>query len=276
MRALGAAVLMAFPAAAHAQAWTRDQGSAYVNLSVTALGGDRAYDSTFETIEIVPYRQTTISFYGELGIVDRWLTAVLVSELYRQNELEGRGRTAGLGDMRLGLFSGILVQPFRLSAGLVVGVPTGDSSPQAGDEADAEARLIAASLPTGDGELDFEPQLLLGYSLGAAYFLASGGYAIKTRGYSDAVTYKFEAGVHLFERLRVTGRFFGVESLASSEEAAAGFAGLGDGVTHTSFGLELYARIVERFGISIAADTAVRARGIVAGTPIKLAVSWEN
>ena len=282
MRSLSAlvpALLLALPAAARAQAWTRDQGAAYVNLSVTTLAGDRAYDARFRPIDIVPYRQTAVSLYAELGIVDRWLTAMVSGELYRVNELEDRGRTAGLGDLRAGVFSGLLVHPFRLSAGLVAGLPTGDPSPRAGGEADAEARLTAASLPTGDGELDLEPKLLFGYSFGAVYVTADVGLAIRSRGFSDALAYRIEVGARpppgLFDRFLLIGRLHGLESFASSEEAAAGFSGLGDGVTHTSLGLELHGRIVDRLGVSIGADTAVRARGVVAGVPIKLAVSWE-
>jgi hypothetical protein len=258
------------------QAWTRDQGSAYFNLSLTTFGGDRAYSAEFQAIDIVPYRQTSLGFYGEVGLIDRWLTASLSSEVLRHNRLQNRGSTFGLGDTRLGFWTGVVTEPVRISLGFVTGLPTGDPRPDAGAGADRDALLIAASLPTGDGEWDFSPRVALGWSFsGGNYLLAETGYALRTQNFADAIDYRLEVGVRFFERFLLIGKFYGTESFASTATVQDGFSGLGNGVTHTSFGAAIHARLINRFGVSIGADTAVRARGIVAATPLRFGVSWE-
>src|SRR5213075_1399548 len=106
-------------------------------------------------IPIIPYSKQLIGLYGELGIVDRWLTLSADATLFRFNRLEDQGSTRGLGDLRIGAWTGLIESPLRLSAGFLVGIPTGDASPRPGaSSADPEAQLIARSLPTGDGEWD--------------------------------------------------------------------------------------------------------------------------
>lgn len=279
---------------AYGQAWTRDAGHFYLNASVTSLSGGRLFSAEFDRQDLpFKYSQTVVGLYGEIGLVDRWLTFTFSSELYRVNQLEDQGRTAGLGDTRLGLFSGILTAPFRLTVGLVVGVPTGDNEPGAGDGADGDAVQIARSLPTGDGEWDVEPQIIAGYSFGGDvwplkhYMTGTLGYSVRTAStinnirtsFADAITYKFEVGTQIpytfIDRFWFIARFYGTESFASNQEAAAGAAGLGNGVTFTSIGLEVAARIYEGLGASFKVDTAFRARSIIAAVPFQFALSYQ-
>ncbi|MCB9653400.1 MAG: hypothetical protein H6729_04610 [Deltaproteobacteria bacterium] len=276
--------------AAKAQAWTRAQGHAYLQLSLTHLAGDRLYGSDFEVAPIAStYAQTLVSFYGEVGVIDRWLTAMIDAELFRRNVLEGQGSTQGLGDLKFGLFSGIVQEgAFRLSVGAVLGVPTGDDAPTPdGTNIDADARLIARSLPTGDGEVDLRFVVATGYALAPRdgwpvhhYVSASAGYWTRTRGFSDAMTYDLELGSRVdaafLERFWWVIRLQGVESFAGAEDAQAGFAGLGDGVTYTSLGFKTLFRVVDGVTASVGVDTAVRARSIIAAVPIRggLAYDW--
>lgn len=280
---LGASVA---PLPAVAQAWTRDQGQGYVNVSYTFLSADRVYGPDFIARDIRRYRQNILGFYGEIGVVDRWLTAVVNAEIFRRSELADQGSTRGFGDMRVGLWSGLVTDPLRLSLGVTVGLPTGDPEPDAGAGGDAESQAIAASLPTGDGEWDFEPRVSAGVSFGggeewpiAHYAIAEIGYAVRTEGFSDAFAYKLEVGSRIpsevLDRFTLVLRFFGTESFASQEEAASGFGGLGNGLTYTSLGAALIARIYANVGAMIGIETALRARSIVAAPPIRVALSYE-
>lgn len=295
---------------AFAQAWTRDAGHAYTELNLRHLASNKLYGRDFEIVEIpTEYQQLSLGFYGEVGVVDRWLMATISAELYRQNRLAEQGSTAGLGDLRLGVWSGLIVAPIRVSTGVVVGLPTGDPMPDAGKGADADAMLIAASLPTGDGEFDLEPRVAVGTSFGGPgsawplshYAVAELGYAIRTEGIHDAVTYKLELGsrvpLDVLDRILLIVRLTGTESflprrgggletrgapdmsdaLGESDASVSGLgpaAGMGDGVTFTSIGAELLLRIHEGLGLAVGVDTAFRARGLVAAKPFKLSLSY--
>jgi len=285
-----AVLLMALgPAStASAQAWTKDAGTGYVNLSLSLLAGDRVFGTDFESREIAStYRQTSVGLYAEYGVVDRWLTLTANAELYRRNALDDQGATQGLGDFRLGLWSGLVTAPFRVTAGLLVGLPTGDSQPSAGAGADSDAELIANSLPTGDGEWDFEPTVIVGHSFGAGgsgwplrhFATLRAGYWARTKGFTDAVTYQAELGTQVplpfADRFWLILRLRGVESLAGQGAVQSGFAGLGDGVTYTAIAGELQGRIWRGLAASVSYDTSFRARGIIAAAPIKFALSWQ-
>ena len=274
------------PAAAQAQ-WTRDLGSGYVNLTVSGLSGSQQYDADFNRVELPStYSQIILSLYGEVGLIDRWLTLMVSSELLRRSQLSDQGATLGLGDTEVGLFTGLIADPVRLTFGVEVGLPTGDHEPSAGDAADPQAHEIARSLPTGDGEFDFEPRVLFGYSFGGDvwplrhYLSASIGYAIRTsaeiggerQSFADAITYHFELGTKLplpvLDRIWLALKLYGIESFASPEEAARGASGLGNGVTYTAFEIGLHAEIWAGFGVLLKASTAFRARSIASAIPI--------
>ena len=271
---------------ASAQAWTRDQGEGYVNVSVSALSGDQLFSSDGDRLTIGrTYSQTIVNLYGELGLIDRWLTFTVSSELYRRNALEDLAATQGLGDLQLGLWSGIIEAPIRLTFGVIVGLPTGDDFPGAGDGADLEAEQAANSLPTGDGEVDFTPTIVFGHSFGnwrywplRHFVTARAGYWIRTRGFSDAFTYQLELGtqvarVPVLDRLWFIARLRGVESFSGPSDN--GFAGLGDGITFTSVSGELFGRIYEGLGAAVSFDAAFRAKGIIGAAPIRFTLSYE-
>jgi len=283
--------LFVLPASAFAQAWTRDQGHFYTNLSYTRISGAGHYD--FNGVkrlfpEPSKYVQNTLGLYGEFGLVDRWLTATLSSELLRNNILTEQGETMGFGDMNVGLWSGVITKPFRLSLGVNVGLPTGDPLPEdRGDGANDNSSSVANSLPTGDGELDFTPGVAFGYSFGGAnstwplvhYLVIKGGYQIRTKeNLKPSVSYKVELGSKLpggmLERFWLITRFFGLEGLSLSEDSTGSIGGTGN-FTHTTLGLELFSRLGSGFGVSASTDLAVRAKGIVAGIPLKVALSYE-
>lgn len=284
---------------AQAGPWTRDRGSAFFSLAYSRIAADRLFGADFRIQPLgASYEQHALQAYAELGLVERYLTMSFESQLFRYNTLVNQGATYGLGDMRLGFWSGLVTKPLRLSAAFLIGVPSGDPAPLA--SGDDEAQLIARSLPTGDGEVDFEPRLSLGYSFGGVrrwplqhYLVVEAGYWIRTQGrsrdpqgrfvstdFADAFTYRGELGTKLpfrfVDRFWIILRLAGVESFAS--DLAASFTcatGLGNGVTYNAYGFEIAARIVRGLGANFGVDSAFRARCVAAGANLKAGLTYE-
>lgn len=283
---LTALVVLILPTLAEAGAWTRAPGSFYANLSYGRISSGTYFAPNFEQVPIRRYTQHTLGFYGEAGVIERWLTVSLDAQLYRRNSLAQLGTTDGLSDAQLGFWTGLLRSPpFHLSLGVLVGLPLGDPFPKAGPGADAEAAQIAASLPTGDGEVDVESRLALGTSFGGGrwplrHFLSlQVGYWLRTQGFADAFTYAFQLGFQFpwtfINRFWFIFRFHGVESFASNEEAAQNPTGLGNGVTYTSYGFQALARLWKGVSVGVGIDSALRARSVAAGANLRVLVSFE-
>lgn len=276
-------------ASVEAGPWTRDPGHFYVNLSYQYMSTRRIYGADFSAQDLgATYTQHQANFYGEVGMIQRWLTATIEATAFRHNELVGQGYTQGMGDMRFGFWTGLVERPFRLTAAFLAGLPSGDPKPSAGPLADPEATLIANSLPTGDGETDFEGRLSFGYSFGKArrwplehYVVAEAGYWLRTKGFFDAFTYKAELGTKLpfrfVERFWLIFRFFGQESFVTAQESPASFSGsgLGNGVTLNAYGVELAGRIAAGLGFNIGVDGAFRARLVPATPNLKVGLSYQ-
>ena len=289
------------PLDADAGPWTRSRGNTYLQLSYSRIAAAHIFSPDFSVQPLgASYQQHALGAYAEVGLIDRWLTASFEGQLFRYNLLVDQGATYGLGDMRLGFWSGLIEKPLRLSAALLLGVPSGDPAPSAGAGADDEATLIARTLPTGDGEPDVELRLSLGYSFGRArrwplehYLVAEAGYWFRTRGrsrdlmdrvvfsdFADAFTYRAELGTKLpfrfLDRFWFIFRMAGVESFASSVDASRTCAtGLGHGVTFNAYGFEVAARVYKGLGVSLGIDSAFRARCVAAGVNLKTGVSVE-
>lgn len=295
---------------AHANPWTRDAGKFYLNLNFSMITAGGLYAPDFQNHGLPDvdgdgkaevYQQLTLGFYAEVGVIDRWLMMTVDGTLMRRSELQKQGATLGLGDMRLGLWSGLLTSPLRLSVGVLVGLPTGDPSPEAGPvpgasaDAQALADLIAKSLPTGDGEVDLEFAIALGHSFGGGesfwpvkhYAVAQLGFWLRTtpRGNAnatdlpEALNWKLEVGANLpwtfIDRFWFIGRVFGSQAFASSEEIGMSASGLGTTV-HSSFAVEVFGRIWRGLGASFALSGAFRAAGLPAGLNLRFALSYER
>jgi len=295
-----AGILLSVSGRVEANPWTRDAGHGYVNVNYATLGGDSFFGKLGEPAQPITYdyRQHTIGLYGEFGLIDRFLTGVIDSTLYRQSGLATRGYTQGMGDLRLGLWSAVPLNmlfptarlvtpsgPLHLAVGIVQGLPTGDAQPSVSSEATDGAAEIAAVLPTGDGEWDTEFALAIGHAFRPVsawpfehYSLLRLGYWLRTKGFADAFNWQVELGTRLpmpiVERFTLIVRFFGSESFLDGAPMNGGI-GLGNGVSYRSWGIELFGRIWKGLGASAAFNGAFAAQGIIAGALVKGALSYE-
>ena len=277
---LGSIGSLAAPAGLRAQAWTRAQGAGFAALSYRSITANAfmAPDGTKRELPTT-FRQHSIGFYGEVGIIDRYLTLSVDGEPFRYAQLDEQGATYGLGDLRVGAFTGVLVAPFHLALGAQLGLPSGDPRPN-GPPGDVEAQQVARSLPTGDGEWDVNLRAVAGHSFGntgnyplSHWVVGDVGYWVRTRGFFDAITYRAEIGTKIarevWDRFALILRIAGVQSFAG-KNAGAGFIGLGDGVSYTSWSVDLMATIHPQFGIIIGVDGAFRGMSVPAAPAYKM------
>lgn len=299
-RTLLALALVAFMSApsstADAQAWIRDPGHSYAQLSYRLIRADKLYGPRGDIVDINPYRQHAIGFYGEVGVVERWLMINAGGDLLRRSVLVDQGATTGLGDLRIGAWTGLVTRPFRLSFGVEVGLPTGDPAPRASSP---ETQPVADVLPTGDGEWDVHLRLAAGHGFGyrrtQQYVTGDVGYWIRTTPrrapasigdaapIRDQVTFRLETGWKVdrpvWDRFWLIARVTGViiaQDRAASDAAVARFAGLGDGVEYVSFGLELATHLGAGVHLSFGMDGAFHARNLPAAPQWKLGLAWER
>jgi hypothetical protein len=296
--ALAALALVSTSNRAHAQAWIRDPGHTYAQLSYRVIRADRLYSPSGDVIDIRPYRQHAIGFYGEVGVLDRWLMVNASGDLLRRQVLVDQGATTGLGDLRLGLWSGLLEAPFRLALGVEVGLPTGDPAPRV-DSDDAATQAIADVLPTGDGEVDVHVRLAAGHGFGyrrtQQYVTGDVGYWIRNTprdapeslggasAIRDQLSFRLETGWKIdrpvLDRFWIVTRVVGllvVQDRSASSASVARFAGLGDGVEYVSFGLELAAHLGAGVNLSFGVDGAFHAQNVPAAAQWKVGLSWER
>ena len=271
------------PSRADAQAWIRDPGSFYANLSYRYLPANQLFGADGNTVDSADFAQHTVGFYGEVGIIERWLMVTLESELFRRNVLLDQGAVTGLGDTQISAWTGVLVEPFRLSFGASLGIPTGDSSPDADGDQDEIARGVAAVLPTGDGEVDVTLQFAAGHGFrigDAVDMFAQGllGYAIRTQGFTDQIVYRAEVGVRPvaegFNRILLILRVHG-RALLGDAANTTGVAGVGDGVSYAAFGPELVVRVWEGLSLGAGVDSAFAATNVPAGLNWKFSLAYE-
>lgn len=281
--AIAAFFALSLPSLALAQAWIPSPGDGYLELSYRQISGSSFYDDDGETRELAStYTQQAVGLYGEFGVIERWLQITAQGELFRRNELEDQGATSGLGDLRLGAWTGLLQGGHNLSLGLQFGLPTGDDDPGEGID-DPNQRIIASTLPTGDGNFDLTPTLAYGTSFGGGswplrhYFTAVVGYLLRTGDAGDSLEWRAELGIQapypVVERAWFVVALIGLKPL--SDTSGAGFTGVGDAVTFTSFSVGLNVAVWRGLGVMFRFEGAPRARNIIAAPPIKFGLFWD-
>jgi hypothetical protein len=271
----GALLLGAAAPPAWAGAWTRDQGHGYVSTSYAHIGADSVFTGDGTTAPIALYEQSGWNFYGELGLISRWLTATVQSTLVRDNAQAGE-HTTGMGDWRFGAWTGLVERPVRLSLGATVTVPLGSPTPR---------DVQPGRLPLGSGELALDLRAALGWSWPGGprwplrhYFTVEAGYW-RRQLHRDAFVYGVEVGVQLpwrvVERVWLVGRLIGVESFATAAQATASPTGLDDGFSVVAPGFEAVARLWRGLMVGAGFETALRARAVAAGKQVHATVSWQ-
>jgi hypothetical protein len=273
--AVAGALGVAFAAAAHAGPWTRDAGTGYVATGWSRIAATGVFTGDGSVAPIARYEQNAWNLYGEVGLISRWLTATIESTLVRDN-VQSDAHTTGIGDWRLGAWSGLVTRPVRLAVGATVTVPLADPTPR---------DVQPGRTPLGSGELALDLRASFGWSWPGGprwplrhYVLVEAGYW-RRQIYADAFVYRAEVGVQLpwrvIERVWLIGRVIGVESFASDGRATADPTGLDDGFTVVAPGFEGAVRLWRGLAVSAGFETALRARAVAAGVQVHSSVSYQ-
>jgi len=280
---VGFAILMS-ASSAGAGAWTQKAGEGELIGSYLHLSATKLYGPDYRVVDLpAHYEQHVWATYVEIGAVTRWLTVTLESTLYRYNDFSSNGHTSGPGDAKIGLWTGLVVRPFRLSLGLLVGQPFGSPAPSSGLGPDASDRARARLLPTGDGEYDFELRVALGKSFGGwrrwplqHYVVAEVGYWARTAGFGQAFTYRVELGINLpwkiIDRAWFVFRLLGTESLTANADVLPTPTGIGNGVAFLTVGGEINVKVALGAGIGLGLDAPVHGRAVAAAPQVKLSL----
>ncbi|HJZ87038.1 MAG TPA: hypothetical protein VKN99_17820 [Polyangia bacterium] len=288
LRGLTCALLLASaPGVAAASPWTRDAGGLYLNLSYARIAASSYFGPNGGKPAIgADYTQQTLGLYAEIGLQERWLTALCDWQLVRSASLSDGPSAAGVGDLRLGAASGLLVAPFRLTATLLLGLPVGDPAPGVGGD-----------LATGGGDLTLEAHLAAGHSLVLGpvglYGILDAGFRKRglasrdgtmptpaTTRYADELLYLAELGAQIrkpgFDRVWLAVRSNGLDSLAADRDIVDGYSGLRPGTRYTGLGIALDARVVATWHVGGEVDSALDARLVPAGAALKLYLAFER
>jgi hypothetical protein len=261
-RTLDLMILLSALAAAQS-GWTRVQGTGYARFSVSTLGSSSFYTPFGNEISSAKYRDVTASFYGEYGMSDDW-TAVVNFPFLRNHRLETTGSLTAVGDANVGFRRRLLRGRTPVALAVDFGLPIGDSQGivPVKDLPDSDFRL-----PTGDGEFNTRVSLYASRSFHEGKTLVSGGggYNIRSRGYTDELSYSVNGGYRLFSRLWISGSLMGLEPARTPNlERAVGF-GVGEGVAFLGLGGEAQYRVTKRYGVSAGYYKPLRGKNLLAG-----------
>jgi hypothetical protein len=203
---LAVLLLIGLPGAVQAGAWTPKKGAAYHKFAVNHFSSDASFG--LQNPEQRNFSDTNIPYYFEHGITDS--LAVFGSAPYKRLSSE-RTENNGIGDIDLGVRYRLTQQgSLVLSTAWLLKLPY--AYPRYGD------------LSLGNGQVDAEGRLLLGYGLGPyGYLGAELGYRYRAGAPADEFRYLLEYGFNATEKLYLRAKYDGIvgQKNSSSPNTAA-------------------------------------------------------
>ena len=202
-----AALIIVVAEAGLGGAWPRKARSGYLQLAFSTIGYEKVYDASAAKVPAPgTVRDNVLQLSAEYGLTDRLTVGLAVpfgflSAKDYVNPLLRTGTVpvvpsppadisaSGIGDLVVTAQLALLKQGGSvLSAGLLFGFPTGDTTNTEG-------------LWLGDGEFNVAPRVLYGLSLYPLpmYISADLGYNIRGQGYSDEIFGSLETGYGFLE-----------------------------------------------------------------------------
>ena len=192
--------------AAHAGAWTRDAGSVYAKASVELYGSNEYVDPRGIAVD-ASFHGEQIATYVEVGVVDDLQVTAQVplasgTSTFPVGNEEGHATSVRLGDLWIGLQTGVLEAPFRLAVAVDGKLPL-----YSNDSIGAGGGVYRAYFPLpGDGQIDLGAWLWGGGSVprtriwghvGAGYRYRSSWYVgwITDTDFSDGVPMRGQLGL---------------------------------------------------------------------------------
>ena len=254
--------------------WPQKKGKGYFKISEWWILFDEHFtDSGMRDPNVTTGIYNTF-VYTEYGLADR-LTGIINGALFSRNYMNNLVSLTtkevlvpgealnSIGDFELGLKYGLNSGGLPVSVSLYAGLPLG--STDGGTQ---------GNLQTGDGEFNQMIQFDVGsgFLIGgrtSAYMSAYLGFNNRTQGFSEEIRYGLEMGIQLApEKLWLTGRLYGVESLKNGSTAATTTSTsiFANNTEYSSFSLEANYYVNDRLGLSAGFASAFRGE-IIAAAP---------
>lgn len=246
-----------------AQAWTKPKGEGFYKFDYTLIQTNQVFDPGGK---IVPFRTLgnhTFSLYGERGITDKFTLQAYVPFFVRNVLNETKGAQSGvllepgiennnIGDIDIAFRYALPVGKLPVSATLLLGLPTGNSTQNSG-------------LFTGDGEFNQMIKLSTGVGSSKWWTQFGLGFNNRTKGFSDELRYDAEFGYKLLnDKLLTILKLSGIESFNNGTEGATSTGLFSNNVEYLSPGLEFLYFVKPKFGFTFRAAGAVKGQNVLA------------
>lgn len=228
--------------------WTKSKGSLFAKLDFSHLSASKYYTPSGNALTTSVFNQTSLNWYGEYGLSDRW-TLVSAMPLLRKNAFETSEAVYGIGDLRLEIKYRLL-KDFPVTLSIAPEFPTGRRNAFAASKSDP---LDKINLPTGDGEFNVWSTLAASQSFGKLYGTVYGAYNYRTQyeglDFRDLYQFGVEVGVNPLSGLWVNAKVRSQFSTGDSIYPELGFV-RGDATTYTLYSFEAFYKLNDRIGVS--------------------------
>lgn len=275
--ALAAAMLnLAIPERGEAGAWTQKKYHYYMRVTASVFESEHFFDKDAQRM---PYgdggrfRDVSLHAYWEYGLspLVTFVGSIPYKTLaYRSPTLERQ--TNGAGDLYFGV-------RYLLSDRGVVSSLQGALKVNTGYETDLS--ILDQAPPLGDGQTDFELNLLLGNSIFnyVAYYNFEAGYRVRAGVPADEVPFALEAGVNLGKMALVIGKLVGVRAIAEAQSAAPGVGSqisLSAVEDYLKANLQLIWNVSPEVEVAAIAERVLQGRNTAAGATLGVALSLKG
>jgi hypothetical protein len=252
---------------ANAQAWTKDQGKAFVKADVTSIQADQLFDNSGNNIKpaFFPLGYLSAGIYGEYGVSND-VTVFGNIPLFVKNTLSKTAlllpevSNSGFGDIDLGVRYQLYKGDVAVSLNLILGLPTGNAK-------------NADKLNTGDGEFNQILKLAVGTGKDNWWTQGAIGFNNRSGNFSSEFRYDLEVGWKLFnKKLLAMLKINAVESLNNGTELRNPYGLFSNDVGYIGIGPEFLYYATPKMGIAFRATGALKGRNVQAAPAIAFGV----
>ncbi len=243
------------------QAWVEPQHHGYLKLGLSKINVSSLHDYEGQSVAVSKYTDRVNSLYLQHGITSRMTLLLYIP--YQSLVLEGSpGSYAHLGDILTGMVYGFLQQQWKISGGILLGIPSGDSAKSGG-------------LRTGDNEWNIEPRVNLGRSWQAVPLFLEGmvAYNFRTRGNENELKSLLKLGLS-WKSLIAIGFIDIKQPLPAPPDYPTATGLYARGQSWIAPGGELILQLFNKFYLSAATATILKAKNVAAGKNFSAGVGY--
>jgi hypothetical protein len=263
--------------------WTPEKKKGFFKLSQYMIKANSHYTDNGETDPNLTIAFYNTSFYGEIGITDRWAIISNLSLFARNLHNEQVSGTTGevvmpgeaingFGDMDLAVkYSIVKKEKVAFAGSFLIGIPSGKTGK-------GELEI----LQLGDGEFNQQIRFDVSnpFSIGRASMYSNiyAGFNNRTKGFSEEFKWGVEMGAGLIKQhLWITGKIDGSQSFRNGKSSSEGnsMSVFANNAEYISYSIQTSARVYKGFGFSFNYSSAFYARIILASPTYTVGVFYD-